>query len=58
VPEKGLMGGVSILSRKVDYTDSDLMQQEIHELVSMLNKDPDARISLELLKCLSPDVRS
>jgi len=26
-----------MMSRKVDYTDSDLMQQEIHELVSMLN---------------------
>lgn len=25
VPERGLMGGVSILSRKVDYTDSDFM---------------------------------
>jgi hypothetical protein len=47
-----------MLSRKVDYTDSDLMKQEIHELVDMLNKDPDIRISLDLLKCLSPDVRS
>ena len=51
------MSGVSVLSKK-DYTDSEVMQQEIHELVSMLNKDPDARISIELLKCLSPDVRS
>ena len=49
--------GVSMLSRKIEYTDSGLMKNEIHELVDMLNKDPDARISLDLLKCLSPDVR-
>jgi len=41
-----------------NYTESDLMKKEIHDLVNMLNKDPDARISLDLLKCLSPDVRS